>query len=219
MRNIEGGLYLVVDPMPGLNEVLPKVKAALEGGVDVIQLWDHWSSAQDHERFVLEICRVAHDHHVPVIVHQQWKWLKTLPLDGVHFDSIPEDLEQIKKEFDKPFLVGLTCGNDEDKIEWAIENKIDYISFCSMFSSPTSNSCELVNPEIVRKTRAQTKIPIYVAGGITLRNASSLLDLGINGMAIVSGIMKAEDPKFAAYQFKQRILRVSQSGSPIKSKN
>lgn len=215
MREVKGGLYLVVDPMPGLNDVLPKVKAALEGGVDVIQLWNHWNSENDHACFILEICRLAHDHHVPVIVNENWTWLKTLPLDGVHFDSIPDDIEQIKKEIDRPFLVGLTCGNDVDGIQWAIENKIDYISFCSMFPSSTSNSCELVNPEFVRQTRARTTIPIYVAGGITLGNAPSLLNLGINGIAIVSGIMKAPDPKLAAYQFKQKIL----SGSQVNATN
>lgn len=204
-RKINGGLYLVVDPMPGLKEVLPKVNAALEGGVDSIQLWNHWNPNEDYEKFVLEICSLAHNHDVPVLINENWQWMKTLPLDGVHFDTIPLNVNQIKKEITRSFLIGITCSNDEDKINWAIENKIDYLSFCSVFPSSTSNSCELVRPETIQATRDQTNMLLYAAGGITFDNTSQLLDLGINGIAIVSGIMKAENPYLATRKFKQKL--------------
>jgi thiamine-phosphate pyrophosphorylase len=46
-------------------------------------------------------------------------------------------------------------------------------------------------------------MPIFVSGGITFDNLPSLMALGISGVAIVSGIMKSEDPKLAAGKYKQ----------------
>lgn len=202
-RKIEGGLYLVVDPAPGLEKILPKIEAALEGGVDVIQLWDHWDPVRSQEKFVVSVCDLAHRYQVPVLINNRWRWLETSPLDGVHFDDIPEDLNQIREQVGRPFLVGITCGNDRARISWAIDTKADYISFCSMFPSATSISCELVRHDVVKAVRALTRMPIFVSGGITFDNLPSLMALGISGVAIVSGIMKSEDPKLAAGKYKQ----------------
>jgi thiamine-phosphate pyrophosphorylase len=201
-QKIKGGLYLVVDPKPGISFVLPKIKAALKGGVDVIQIWNNWEKDQSQAEFIEEVCNLTHQFNAPVLINENWTLLKTLPLDGIHFDSIPDNWNEIKTEIDRPFLSGLTCGNDHTPINWAVENQLDYISFCSMFPSSTANSCELIKPETVSNTRRTTAIPIFVAGGITRETIPQLYSLGINGIAVVSAIMKAEDPEAAARNFK-----------------
>lgn len=200
---IKGGLYLIVDPTPGLLEIYPKVKSALEGGVDVIQIWDNWSSCKSQNEFISELCDLAHHYNVPVLINNHWRWLRGFSLDGVHFDEIPSDINHIKKQIGRPCFVGITCGNNQNKIEWAILNKLDYISFCSMFQSSTSTSCDLVNQDLVKQVSAKTAIPIYVSGGITVENLPSLIPLGVSGVAIVSRIMNAKDPSLAATKFKQ----------------
>jgi thiamine-phosphate pyrophosphorylase len=205
-RKIKGGLYLVVDPKPGISFVLPKINAALKGGVDVIQIWNNWQKDQPQGEFIEQACRLAHQFNVPVLINENWALLKTLPLDGIHFDSVPENWNEIKEKIDRSFLSGLTCGNDQSPIDWAIKNKFDYISFCSMFPSSTANSCELVKPETVRNTRKATSMPIFVAGGITKETIPNLYSLDINGIAVVSAIMKAEDPETAARNFKDLII-------------
>jgi thiamine-phosphate pyrophosphorylase len=210
MKKITGGIYLVIDPRPGLREILPKLKSALEGGVDVIQLWNNWNPTEDHHSFIFEVCRLSHRYEVPVFLNENWQWLKTFPLDGIHFDVIPEDVNHIRNEIGRPLLMGITCGNNEDQIRWGIENKADYLSFCSMFPSSTSNSCELVDPSIIQVTSERTSIPIYAAGGITLKNTSLVSDLGVNGIAIASGIMKSIDPRIAVQQFKHCFINKNQ---------
>jgi thiamine-phosphate pyrophosphorylase len=204
-RKITGGLYLVVDPKPGIDDILPKVKAALEGGVNVLQLWNNWKHIPAPIEFITEICDLAHRYNVPVLINENWQWLTLLPLDGIHFDRVPENWNEIKEKIKHPFLTGLTCGNDEATIKWAIQNHLDYISFCSMFPSSTANSCELIKPDTISNTRIVTDMPIFVAGGITRETIPQLFSLGINGVAVVSAIMKAEDPEMAAREFKTLI--------------
>lgn len=210
-NNEMGRLYLVIDPMPGIENILPRVKAALAGGIEVIQIWNHWNKGQSTEELILSICTLAKAHQVPVIIHEHWQWLNAFPLDGIHFETVPDNFDHIKNSISRPFLVGLTCGNDEDKIQWAIDNKLDYISFCSMFPSSTANSCELVKPELVKTICDKHVIQVYVAGGVTVENIPSMIQLGVHGVAVVSGIMGAADPKQATALFKQALKQKPES--------
>jgi thiamine-phosphate pyrophosphorylase len=204
-KKINGGLYLVVDPRQGIDIILPKVKAAIKGGINIIQLWNNWKQISSPIEFITQICELANEHNIPVLINENWQWLTILPLDGIHFDRIPENWNEIKEQINRPFFAGLTCGNDQPTIDWAIKNDLAYISFCSMFPSSTANSCELVKPETIRETRKNTTMPIFVAGGITRETIPQLYSLGINGIAVVSGIMKAEDPELAAQEFQSLI--------------
>lgn len=202
MPDTKNVLYLVVDPMAGLVTTLPRIEAALDGGVDVIQLGNNWNPNESHEKFIIAVCDRARQYHVPVLINEQWEWLQELPLDGIHFDAIPENFQRIKEMIKRPVLTGITCGNDSERIHWAIKNRLDYISFCAVFPSFTANSCEIVRPDIIRQTRALTDMPIFVSGGITCDNVSTLLPLGIDGIAVISGVMNAEDPKASARKFR-----------------
>ncbi len=203
-RKIKGGVYLVVVPSEGIDKVLPKVKAALAGGVDVLQIWNHWHEGQDQKAFINSIVQLAHAADIPVLINEEWHWLKSTHADGVHFDAIPADWDTIHQTIKRPFLTGITCGNDEARIGWATRFA-DYLSFCSMFPSASAGACEIVRPEVVKETRRQTSLPIFVSGGITPALIGNLLLLGINGVAVISAILKADDPAQAAHDFKHAL--------------
>jgi len=205
-RKVKGGVYLVIDPHDGIENVLPKVKAALAGGVDVLQIWNHWYEGQDQKSFIDSITTLAHAVDVPVLINEEWHWLETTMMDGVHFDTIPTDWDTIRDTIKRPFLAGITCGNDDARIGWAMRFA-DYLSFCSMFPSSSAGVCEIVRPDVVEKTRQQTNLPIFAAGGITPASINTLLPLGINGVAVISAILKADDPARAAHNFKDALTR------------
>lgn len=206
-----GMLYLVIDPAPGLTTVIPQVEKALLGGVDILQVWNHWSPDVDPQAFLEALLAMASRYHVPVLIHEAWAWLKTFPqLAGVHFDDIPQHLDTVRAEVGRNFLVGITCGNDMTRLSWAIDHRVSYLSFCAMFPSASAGSCELVSPATVADTRGRTDLPIFVSGGITPERISSLRTLGITGVAVISGILKAPDPAAAARQYKDQLNSISQ---------
>lgn len=90
--------------------------------------------------------------------------------------------------------MGITVNNDLSLVQWANDNSFDYISFCSIFPSTTSNSCQLVKFETITKARTITQMPIFLAGGIQPENIYQLNNLDYDGVAVVSGIMSADDP-------------------------
>ncbi|WP_315818924.1 thiamine phosphate synthase [Paraflavitalea speifideaquila] len=210
MKTISGGLYLIIDPARGLDRVLPVVQQAIAGGVDIIQVWNHWYTRQRKIKFINHICEAAYAYGVPVLVHEDWKLLQHSQADGIHFDEAPTNIEQWRQELGRPFLCGITCGNDLQKVQWAIDKGLDYLSFCSMFPSTTANSCELVKPESVQTARRMTRMPIFLAGGITSESIVGLSPTGMDGIAVVSGITDSTDPLLQTLNYKQAIYQAIQ---------
>lgn len=211
-KKITGGLYLVLNPAIDRIKLLDKLKHALNGGVEIVQIWNNWPdsfSLPDKKNLISEILSITKEYQIPVLINEEWELLKETDLNGVHFDDLPVNFQSIKSEINRDFITGITCSNDLNVIHRGIENDVDYISFCSMFPSGTVDSCEIVLPETVRKAREITRLPLFVSGGITLENLMSLKELNIDGIAIISGILNSETPQKSARNYKQTLDRLN----------
>ncbi len=208
LRKITGGVYLVLNPAMDRSKIMHTLQQALEGGVDVLQIWNNWPrgfSSNEKEMLADEIVSLAENYEVPVLINQEWEMLKSTRLHGVHFDEIPPDFEYLKKELARPFLQGVTCSNNLEVIYWANRHEAGYISFCSMFPSKSARNCEIVRPETVHKAREHTQLPLFVSGGVTPQNLQQLKKLGIDGVAVISGILNSQDPRKAVTDYKKAL--------------
>ncbi|NBC82625.1 MAG: thiamine phosphate synthase [Bacteroidetes bacterium] len=191
---ISGGLYLVVDPSMEQSLLLDKLKQALKGGAQIVQVFDNWHQEINKKHTLDAITAICQPFHVPVIINNHTELLKETAVNGIHFDTIPPEKESVAEFLSKEdYIVGITCGNDLEIVKWAHANQLDYISFCSMFPSSSVDTCEIVSFETVEKAREITDIPIFLSGGINMQNINSLDTLSFNGIAVISGIMKAQD--------------------------
>lgn len=199
---------MVLDPSMNEGDLLEKLTGALEGnGIAAVQVWDNFPASADNIYLINTICQICHRKEVPVFVNNRWQLLESSIADGVHFDEIPENLKEIKSCLDRNFQLGITCNNDLSIIKWADENNFDYVSFCSVFPSSTSNSCELVDFEVIRIARKLTSIPIFLSGGIRPENFERLQGLEFDGVAVVSGIMSSDDPAGATKEYYKLLLK------------
>ncbi|MEX2495030.1 MAG: thiamine phosphate synthase [Woeseia sp.] len=208
-----GIVYLVIDPSVERAELLEKTRQALDGGADILQIWNRWPKDMDRrgkERLVASIKELALDHGAPLLINEEWDLLKTANLDGVHFDAIPEDFERIRGEVACDFIAGITCSNDLEIVRWAEENGMDYVSFCAMFPSLSVGDCEIVRPETVREARELTSLPLLLSGGITpgrIDGPLRQLEPQFDGVAVISGILDAAAPGEAASAYKRALSR------------
>jgi len=217
MRRRLSGLYFVVDPTMPRERLLKVLGAALRGGVDVVQVWAAWKRTEDSRAIVDEVARVTRGHGVPLLINDDLDMARKVGAEGVHMDAFELAPSEIRRLLGEDSIVGYTVGNDLSRVEWADREGADYVSFCSIFPSPSVADCEIVPLSIVRKARGLTSIPIFASGGITLNNAREVLEAGTDGVAIVSAIQKSDDPEATASQFRKIIdsaLGARGSGKP-----
>lgn len=204
-KKLNKGVYLVIDPSQDNRTLLDTLKKLLNEGIVAVQLYDNFKSDLiQYKDFIHEIVSLCRPKDVPVIINNKWQWLEACDLDGVHFDH-PPSTDVPLNFFTEEKIIGLTCGNNLQSVEWAEKHQIDYISFCSIFPSDTAKECEIVTFETVKAAQAITTMPIFLAGGIKPENITHLKNLEFTGIAVVSGIMSAEEPQEALKTYKRKL--------------
>src|SRR5690625_7370218 len=86
-RERPAGIYLVIDPSLERYELLKRLKQALEGGIDLLQIWNHCPVGFSHQAklgLIDEICHHASGYATPVLIHDAWEQMQESTLDGVH---------------------------------------------------------------------------------------------------------------------------------------
>ncbi len=193
---ITGGVYLVIDPSMDRQLLLSRLASALQGKLQAVQLWNNWTPGDNKLACIEAVGQLCRQHSVPLLIDNDWELLsQSAYLDGVHFDAIPTDYTKIKQSIGRPFIAGITCSGNLDVVRWADEQRLDYVSFCAMFPSPSAGSCDIVMPATVRQAKSMTGLPLFVSGGITPANITMLRQqTPFDGVAVISGIMSADEP-------------------------
>jgi len=200
------GLYLVVSPVLPFDRLLVAVKKALKGGVDLLQLIPGESS--EILRLAEDLSGLTEQYDVPFIINGNLQLSKEVGADGLHLDRYDVTPSEVKQVLGKKCIIGYTLGNNFEKLKWAETVGADYVSFCSIFPTSSAAQCDIVPIETVRAAKIQTTLPVFVAGGINLNNAELVLKAGVNGIAVTSALLAAEDPEQTALAFKEIIRKV-----------
>ena len=98
--------------------------------------------------------------------------------DGVHLGQDDLDIKTVRKLLGASKIIGVSANNSTD-INKAVKDGCEYIGVGPVFPTLTKN----------------INIPCFAIGGINKLNISSLKNLGISKVAIVSGLLNSEDPK------------------------
>jgi len=208
MRQRLAGLYLVADLSMPEDKLVPAVKSAIAGGVQLVQIWnENKTNSERMLRVCKEIVSMTKEASVTLFVNNDLDLAMRLGADGVHFDDFKKSGSEARSTLGEQALVGYTCGNDASLVRKAAEFGGDYISFCAVFPSPSVQSCDIVPLEAVRQAKQVVSIPVFASGGITLRNAHLVMEAGADGLAIASSILRADDPQREATSFRAIIDR------------
>lgn len=193
-------IYLIADPSLETPLLLQKIEQSLSGGLFAVQLWNHWRGISNPLAVIQQVHALTQAAQVPLFLNEGMEYLKWTCFDGIHLDKPNEMLPSLKKQ--RPDLLwGMTCSNHVEALQWAERHSLDYISYCSVFPSKTSTSCELVTPETIQNTRQFYQGKVFLAGGINTDTLPRLRSLPFDGIALVSAIMEAPNPTEAVVSY------------------
>lgn len=195
-------LMLVTDAAGAFVET---VLAAVEGGVTIVQLRDK----EADDATLTEAAR-ALKHRlaplgVPLIVNDRVAVARAAGADGVHLGQSDGDPAIAREILGPEPLIGLsvTAPDQTDTVDPAV---VDYVGLGPVF--PTATKPDAAAPlglDGFRTTRGSIDLPVIAIGGIDAANANSVIRAGADGLAVVSAICGAPDPRAAALALRQAI--------------
>jgi thiamine-phosphate pyrophosphorylase len=195
-------LYLICDTRPGGDEPEDILRAALQSGVDIVQLRD--KSAEDRD--VVEAGRVfrrlCDAYDALFIVNDQADLAIACAADGVHLGQGDTDPEEVRRVLGPDALIGLSTHSRE-QIDAA--GDVDYIGVGPVYETPTKPGYEPVGLELVHWAAEHARVPFFAIGGIDAGNIDDVLGAGAGRIAVVRAIRDALDPGEATRELESRI--------------
>jgi thiamine-phosphate pyrophosphorylase len=180
------------------------VSAAIEGGVSIVQFREKQpTSEEDHMeagRAVAEVCR---SQGVPFLVNDDAQLARRLDADGVHVGHGDTPPETARSLLGPTAIVGVTVYGGAEEENLARDAGADYIAVGPFFPSPTKPTEPVLPFPVLGEVVSRSRLPVFAIGGITADRARELARHRIAGVAVVSAIMDASDPRRAAEEIRR----------------
>lgn len=175
------------------------VEAAVEGGVSLVQFRDkgQYSEAERQEACG-DLKTLCHRRGVPLIVNDDPQLARHVAADGVHLGRDDPSPRIARAMLGPAALVGVTVYGKPTEEESAEAAGADYLGIGPFFPSVTKPEEPEMPLHILDAVVHRARLPVFAIGGITAENAGQLARHGVAGVAVVSAIMDAPDPRRAA---------------------
>ena len=178
---------------------LDSVRIALEGGCRWIQLRMKEASPENILPIAKEAMNLCRKYDATFIIDDYVELAKQIGADGVHLGKNDMPITEARKTLGKDFIIGGTANTFED-IQMLYKAGADYIG-CGPFRFTTTkkNLSPILGLEGYQQIISQMKennisLPLIAIGGITKKDIPSLMQTGINGIALSGSILRAENP-------------------------
>ncbi|MHA2761389.1 thiamine phosphate synthase [Vibrio harveyi] len=191
-------LYLVTDDQQDLATLKRVVRKAVEGGVTMVQVREKHGDVRAFIERAQAVKDILKDTDVPLIVNDRVDVALAVDADGVHLGQSDMPAIIARELIGPNKILGLSIENEEQLAE-ADSLPIDYIGLSAIFATPTkTNTKKFWGIDGLKMALETTSLPIVAIGGINESNIPQLSATGVHGLALVSAICHAEDPKAAS---------------------
>ena len=213
-------LYLVTDSTPALlgdKDLAQIVEAAIRGGVTIVQYRDKHSDTGVLIETAKKLLDVTKRLDVPLLINDRVDVCMAIGADGVHIGQDDMHIAQARKLLGPNAIIGVSTNNVEEA-KTAITNGADYLGIGTMFATNTKTNIKSIIgtrglQEILKTCTTGTKhrVGCVAIGSIKPSNVQRVIHQGayegnyINGVAVVSAIIAAADPRRSAEELRTLI--------------
>lgn len=200
-------LYLVLDAAQcGTRGVLATAKAALKGGVTMLQLRGDRAHLRQFLADALTLQDMARDHGIPFIVNDHLDIALAAKADGIHVGQQDLPAPLARRLLGEGTIIGLSVTRAADllSIDSAI---IDYVGLGPVFPTKTKiDAAPALGIDGFRDLRGQIDLPVVAIGGLNHGNIGTVMAAGADGVAVVSAICGAPDPEQASRDLRPLVV-------------
>jgi len=203
MLEFPGGLYAITPETADTERLFAQVEAALLGGVAAVQYRDKSDDVARRHEQASELSALCRQFRVPLIVNDDLRLADLCDADGVHLGRDDSSVREARIILGRDKFIGTSCYQSLELAQAAQAAGADYVAFGSFFPSPTKPAAARADLALLHEAARTLRVPIVAIGGITLANASPLLDAGADSLAVLSALFDAPDIRAAAHALNQ----------------
>jgi thiamine-phosphate pyrophosphorylase len=200
-------LYLVTDPgLCAARGLLATVLAAVAGGAGVVQLRDKAADDAELTRLARALKAALAPVGVPLVVNDRVGVAVAAGADGLHIGQQDGDLHAARAAIGPEMLLGLSIENaaQASGIDPAA---VDYIGAGPVFDTGTKpDAAPALGLAGLAAVCRAAPVPAVAIGGIGPGNARAAVEAGAAGVAVVSAICAADDPRSAAARLRRAVM-------------
>ncbi|KAF7503637.1 hypothetical protein GJ744_003415 [Endocarpon pusillum] len=208
-------LYLVTDSTPnvlGDGDLLHIVEEAVNGGVSIVQYRDKHAETGELISMATKLHQVTQRMAVPLLINDRVDVALAVGAEGVHLGQDDMPIATARKILGKDAIIGITATSIEEA-QAAHKGGADYLGVGTVFATPTKEDTKSIigtaGIAAILQAMEDFKLPSVAIGGINASNVQRVLHQtsisarhSLDGVAVVSAIVAAKDPRKAASELK-----------------
>lgn len=225
---VDYSLYLVTDSTEailGARDLVQVVEQALQGGVTIVQYRDKSSDTGVLISTAKKLHEQCKKYNVPLLINDRVDVAIAAGCEGVHLGQDDMNIKEARRLLGDDKIIGATVSSIEEA-RVAVERGADYLGIGTLYATQTKkNTKEIIGVNGIRgilsnldeagdKTKAVKTVCI---GGVNASNVQRVIHQlcaprspsskpkTIDGVAIVSAIVGAKDPKEASLNLQKLI--------------
>ena len=215
-------LYLVTDSTPAIlngRDLPTVVEQAIQGGATIVQYRDKTSSTKDLINTARKLHAMTKAHNIPLLINDRLDVALAIRCEGVHIGQDDTPLPIARELLGPDAIIGVTANSVAEALE-AAAGGADYLGLGTVFTTATKEDTKsIVGTAGVRamlsalSEKGFAALPTVCIGGIKAENCqrvlyqSKALAKGLDGVAVVSAIVGAADPRVAAAELKSLLAQ------------
>ncbi|MGH7666295.1 MAG: thiamine phosphate synthase [Candidatus Dormibacteria bacterium] len=197
-------LYLVTSDETPAEQLPGLVAAAVDGGVDIIQLRRKQAPAVGLAKLGAACLAAARSRGALFLIDDHVDLAVEIDADGVHLGQTDLDPAEARERIGPDRLLGFSTHSSE-QVRKAGELPLDYISAGPVHATPTKPGRPAVGFEHVRAASLRSRLPVVAIGGLGPDDAATAVEAGADLVAVVRAICDAADPGAAAAELRRAI--------------
>jgi thiamine-phosphate pyrophosphorylase len=190
-------LYVLVSEAICRASLVGTVREACQGGAQVIQLRETTLDDRRLLGLAREVQKITRDCGALFIVNDRPDIAVLAEADGVHLGQDDLPVYEARRIVGPSALIGVST-HDLVQLHRAVLEGASYLGVGPTFPSRTKDFSQLAGLAFVRQATAETTLPFFVLGGVSVENVGEVVGAGGCRIAVSQAVCAADDPRRAA---------------------
>jgi thiamine-phosphate pyrophosphorylase len=193
---VDFSLYLITDRMQTAGRSLPAVVAdALRGGLRAVQLREKDLASGQLLELAFELRQLTREYGAKLLINDRIDVALAAGADGVHLGKAGLPVPEARRMLGSERLIGYSAHSADEALQAQLDGA-DFVTLGPVYPTPSKAQYgEPLGLSALSEAVRVVTIPVFALGGVKQASVAEVLSAGAHGVALISAIMAAPDPR------------------------